>query len=362
MEKVNQYLLAALAVHWRVALCGPSGCRGFAPESALVQETPIRPLAAFLSMTMAKALALCVWRRPRLVMAGSGLTAPVAWLAGRAAGARVVVYLHGLDIIAPSRIYQRTWLPFIRRCDLVLVNSANTARLATDNGVAATAIRILHPGTVTPEPDPAAGAEFRVRHGLGQRPVLLSVGRLTRRKGLAEFVSAALPDIAARRPDVLLIVVGEEASDALHGASGSERQRIEQAAASAGVAENLRFIGRLEDAGLAAAYQGADCHVFPVLDLPGDVEGFGMVALESAAHGLPTVAFDVGGVSDAVARGSSGLLTEAGNYRMFGDAVAAVLDPERTGIDAQSCREFARDKSWERFSARLGELLGVGHD
>ena len=361
MEKVNQHLLAALAANWRVALCGPRGCRMFAPMGALVRETAIRPLPAFLSLTTVKALALTLWRRPQLVVAGSGLTAPVAWLAARVVGAKAAVYLHGLDIIAPNRIYQLLWLPFIRGCDLVLVNSANTAKLAKEHGVAAERIAILHPGTEIPEIDPTAGMKFRSIHGLEQRPVLLSVGRLTRRKGLAEFVTQALPRIAARRSDLLLMVIGDEAVDALHGANGSERQRILQAAADAGVEHNLRFIGRLEEDALRDAYQGADCHVFPVLDLPGDVEGFGMVALESAAHGLPTVAFDVGGVGDAVAGDSSGLLVEVGNYQMFSVAVDAVLDQTGGGMDAKSCREFAKDKSWDRFGERLRQLVGAGH-
>ena len=54
-------------------------------------------------------------------------------------------------------------------------------------------------------------------------------------------------------------------------------------------------LARVDDQRLSDAYFAADVMVFPVLDLPGDVEGFGMVAVEAAAHGLPTVAFAVGG-------------------------------------------------------------------
>lgn len=361
MEKVNRYLLASLASEWRVALCGPRGCRQFAPRNSVVSEAAIRPLPMFLLSSAARALYLACKKRPRLVVAGSGLTAPIAWLAARITGARAGVYLHGLDVIAPSWIYQRSWLPFIRACDLVIVNSENTARLARGRGIAGERIAVLHPGTDIPDLDPAAGAAFRAQYGLTQ-PILLSVGRLTRRKGLAEFVANALPGIVSRRPGVLLMVIGEEARDALHGASSSERERIAAAALAAGVQENLRFLGRCEEATLRAAYQAADCHVFPVLDTRGDVEGFGMVALESAAHGLPTVAFAVGGVPDAVAEGRSGTLVDAGDYAMLRDAVIAILDQPRNESTINACREFAADKSWHRFGERLRQLVRAMHD
>jgi phosphatidylinositol alpha-1,6-mannosyltransferase len=357
MEKLNQHLLLALAELGPVALSGPRGAGAYAPANALVGESPLKPMPAFLVG--------CAWRgwrlarrlRPALVMAGSGLAAPIAWKLAWLSGARSAVYLHGLDIIAPSALYQAAWLPFIRRCDIVLVNSANTRRLAIDAGVPAGRISILHPGTGMPVLDPAEGEAFRRERGLGARPLLLSVGRLTRRKGLAEFVAGALPAIVAARPDALLVVVGGEASDALHGASGNEQARIEAVAREAGVSGALRFLGRCDEAGLQAAYQAADCHVFPVLDTPGDVEGFGMVALESAAHGLPTVAFAVGGIPDAVDTARSGALVAAGDYAGFAREVLRFLQPgARTGF-AQASRAFAAELEWSRFGQRLRTLV-----
>jgi phosphatidylinositol alpha-1,6-mannosyltransferase len=357
MEKVNQHLLAALAPEWRLSLCGPQGCGEFAPEGAQVREVAIRPLPVFLSLSAVKAVLLALNSRPSLILAGSGLAAPMAWAAARLTGARLAVYLHGLDIIAPSRIYQTVWLPFIRSSDVVLVNSENTSRLARNKGITGDRITVLHPGTDIPETEPSAGPSFRARHGLGQRKLLLSVGRFTRRKGLAEFVARCLPELVVRWHDIMLLVIGEEALDALHGVSGGERERILAIARSANVGDNIHFLGRCDEAALQAAYQAADCHVFPVLDVPGDVEGFGMVALESAANGLPTVAFAVGGVPDAVGESRSGMLVRSGDYAAFREAVAAILATPRNEATTQGCREFASDKSWDRFGERLRERL-----
>ncbi len=356
MEKLNQHLLAELAGAWRVALAGPAGCAANAPDAGAVAETALKPLPLFLFGTAWRAFRLARKYRPRLVLAGSGLAAPMAWLAARASGAKFAVYLHGLDVIAPSAIYQRLWLPFIRAADLVLVNSANTAGLAQGRGVRAERVRVLHPGTNLPGLDPASGVEFRRRHALGAAPVLLSVGRLTRRKGLAEFVARALPAILAQSPGARLVVIGAEAGDALHGHGGGERERILASARAQGVEASLLFLGSCDEATLSAAYQAAQLHVFPVLDLPGDVEGFGMVALESAAHGLPTVAFAVGGVPDAVAPPATGALVPGGDYDRF---AGAVIEQLAIGPDSRrraTCLAFAADKAWPVFGARLRAL------
>ena len=166
----------------------------------------------------------------------------------------------------------------------------------------------------------------------------------------------ALPGIVSVQPDTVLVIIGGEARDALHGGSGGESERILRAAMEVGVSTHVRMLGRCEDATLKAAYAAADCHVFPVLDVPGDVEGFGMVALEAAAHGLQTVAFNVGGVPDAVADGISGCLVAAGDYPGMTSAVLAAIE-KRLDSRVDDCIAFARSLGWNTFSRRLNEII-----
>jgi phosphatidylinositol alpha-1,6-mannosyltransferase len=361
MEKVNQHLLAALQEGRRTVLCGPVGCTEFVSPLVTVRENRIKPLPVFLLMALWHALILA-WRyRPQWILAGSGLAAPMAFLAARCTGARSVVYLHGLDIVAPSHIYQRFWLPFIRRCDLVLANSAHTVQLALRHGISEDKLHILHPGTDLPVMDAEIARAFRQNQGFGQNRLLLSVGRLTRRKGLVQFVEQALPGIVASCPDVLLVIIGGEASDALNTTSGSESARILAAAGNAGVGQNVRLLGRCDDQTVHAAYQAANLHIFPVLDLPGDVEGFGMVALEAAAHGLPTVAFAVGGVPDAVQDGGTGALISSGDYERMSEAVIRWLAQPHESSVINACRTFAAAKAWPVFGRHLRDLLDSQH-
>lgn len=359
MEKLNLHLLQALAERWRTGLCGPAGAAGFAPAGTVVAQTRLRPLPAFLAGTALRAVLLARRLRPQVVVAGSGVTAPMAWLAARAVGVPYAVYVHGLDLVAPSPLYQALWLPFIRRAALVIANSRSTAALAIGRGIDPARLQVLPPGVAPARHDPAAVAALQARLGLAGRTVLLSVGRLTPRKGLVEFVARCLPAIVARRPDVLLLVIGEDATAALNAGGGSERARLREAARAAGVDAHVLNIDHVDEAGLAAAYGLAHLHVFPVRALPGDVEGFGMVALEAAEHGLPTVAFDVGGVGDAVADGRSGWLLPADAYAEFAELVASLplADAAWRAERARACRGFAAGFHWPRFGERVRALL-----
>jgi phosphatidylinositol alpha-1,6-mannosyltransferase len=319
-----------------------------------VDEVPIKPLWRYFVLTGVRASGRALGLRPRGIIAGSGLTAPFAVVAARLVGAKSVAYLHGLDLIVESKVYQGIWLPLIRSCDLLVVNSAHTGMLARERGIPAERIQVLHPGVDLQDHASMPAAAFRARFGIGDRRMLLSVGRLTPRKGLAEFVGRSLPDIVASEPDVVLAIIGGEASDALHGGPGGEAGRILLAARQAGVADNVLFLGRLDDADLGAAYTAADCHVFPLRQIAGDVEGFGMVALESAARGLRTVAFRVGGVEDAMSD-ATGRLVEGGDYGAFTSAILAELRRDR--VDVEACIAFASDKSWPRFAERFRALI-----
>lgn len=356
MERLNQHVLQELAPDYAGYLIGPSGAHEYAPTAKMVVTCPARPIHLFLIHAIFKSIWLALRTRPRLVIAGSGTNSWPAWLAARLSGARLVVYLHGLDIVANSFWYRHLFLPIIRRADAWLVNSHATARLAVSAGMDPRRIHVLHPGVEVPEtpPNNEALAAWRTELSLDDRPVMLSVGRLTRRKGLTEFVRHVLPAILVQMPEAVLVIVGEEPAAAL--AAKGALHELNEAIRKAGANSNVRFLGKLPDSELAIAYAAADVQVFPVLGLPGDIEGFGMVAVEAAAYGTPSVAFAVGGVSDAISEGQSGRLIHPGDYFSFASAVLSYLGHRNVNTVKDRCREHAKQFAWPHFGKRL---LGI---
>ena len=165
--------------------------------------------------------------------------------------------------------------------------------------------------------------------------------------GGAWFVAEVLPRLAA---DVAYVIVGE----------GPEREAILSAAAAAGVADRVRLTGRLDDCDLAAAYAAADLFVMPNVPVPGDMEGFGLVALEAASAGLPVVASRLEGISEAVRDGRNGTLVlpldAAGHAAAIG-ALLALPGSELRAIGQSAAAWTHAHCSWRGAAQRQLDVI-----
>lgn len=358
MERLNWHMADELAKQNEVHVIGPKGAEALSPQSIRLTETPLKPLALFLVIAFIKGLWISMRWKPDVILAGSGLTAPIAWLLARLCTARSAAYLHGFDITVNHRLYRKLWRPTFAKLNQVIVNSTPTQNLALAAGVSRNNIRIVHPGVRPPEePLPSERIKiFKEQHGLAGKKTLLSVGRLTTRKGLREFVELALPTIVKAEPDTILLIVGEPPKNSL-GAEIQSMESIQTQAELAGVAEHIRFLGVItERTLLATIYEASDIHIFPVRYIPDDPEGFGMVAVEAAAHGVPTVAFATGGIIDAVEVGKSGYLATAGNYAALTKLILQLLlEPKK--ISKRDTYSFAKKFSWSAFGTGINSAL-----
>lgn len=157
---------------------------------------------------------------------------------------------------------------------LVIATSEATRGLLVERyGIEARKVRVAEPGV-----DPAPRAK-----GGGDTPVVLSVGAATPRKNHAALAEAlgTLADLPWRWR-----IVGSLDRDSVCAAA------LKAALAAAGIADRVELPGAVDDAALAASYDGAD-----VFALASRFEGYGMAFAEALAHGLPVVA----GRSEAVA-------------------------------------------------------------
>lgn len=354
MERLNQHLVEELSRHHSVHLVAPEGADRYVPHAVVTYRVSLRPLWRCLSSLAVKGIRVGASWRPQVVLGGSGLVAPIVWIVARLFRARAVVYVHGLDITVPHRVYQRFWLPFLLRMDLVIANSRVTKMLAVNVGVPTDRVSVLNPGVVEMDlPEVDTGRAFRQQYDLGRKRVLLSVGRLAARKGLKEFVRDVLPAIVSVVSDAVLVIIGSVPKNALY-AEVQPPEVILEEAKKHGLEEHVLFLGQVSNEVLSAAYASADLHVFPVVHIPNNPEGFGMVAIEAAMQGVATVAYATGGVIDAVEDGWNGLLVEPGNAAAFVQAVLALLE---TPLDKKRVRDFSMKFTWEHFGERLEEIL-----
>ena len=360
MERLVWHMVDELGKGFKVCVIGPPGCKKFLPDEIETMEVSIEPLSLFLANLSISAIKAAIFQKPDVVLAGSGLTAPSAFIAAKAASAKSVVYLHGLDVEVKNKLYRALWYPVFRKCHLILVNSHFTKKLALNAGVSEECIKILHPGVSLPDISQAQerAKKFRKRYGLGDAPVMLYVGRITPRKGLRIFIEKMLPRILSKVPDAKLVVIGDEPKEALLQNRG-EKQLIENFLNRNGYSKTVFFLGKRsqDDPEISDAYFTANVLVFPVQERPGDNEGFGMVAVEAAAHGTPTVAFNAGGVADAIKNMESGILVPPGEMNIFIEKVINYLESvQRSARNGKDPVEFASKFHWKKFGRNLREL------
>jgi glycosyltransferase involved in cell wall biosynthesis len=116
----------------------------------------------------------------------------------------------------------------------------------------------------------------------------------------------------------------------------------------------VRFFGNIPDEELSKLYERADIFAMTSINHGQSVEGFGLVYLEAAAHGLPVVAHDVGGVSEAVADDVTGLIVPPDRPAQLAAAFEKLIHdaPLRHRL-GQAGRDWAARNRWKESAEAL---------
>ncbi len=284
-----------------------------------------------------------------------GASAPLGLLAPalRSAGAlRVVASTHGHEAgwaMLPAA--RQTLRAIGRNCDVVTYITRYTRdRMASALG-SHPALRQLAPGvdveTFRPDID---GAGVRSRYGLTDRPVIVCVSRLVRRKG-QDLLIEALPAVRAAVPDAALLLVG----------SGPDEQHLRALARERRVAEHVVFTGGVPYGQLPEHYRAGDVFAMPCRTRRRglDVEGLGMVYLEASAAGLPVVSGDSGGAPEAVREGETGYVVGGRDREALVARLVELLDDAalRARLATAGRAWVEREWTWELRASQLHDLL-----
>jgi glycosyltransferase involved in cell wall biosynthesis len=201
-------------------------------------------------------------------------------------------------------------------------------------------VRIVPNGVDTDIFKPAASTEeARRSFNLGSEPIVLFVGNLIPRKG-PTFLLDAAKKVVKKEPETKFIIVGD----------GPLKQSLIQSAKLMGLSGNFVFLGKLPEAQLPKIYACADVFVLPSIQ-----EGQGIVLLEAQACGKPVLAFDVGGVGEAVQDSKTGRLVNCGDSLGLAEALLELLaDNSLRAQMGCAGRMFVEENfTWDLCAARM---------
>lgn len=186
-------------------------------------------------------------------------------------------------------------------------------------------------------PDEAGDFLERLKIPAGKK-IILTVARLDERKGHRTVLQALerLPEEV--QSDLIYIVVGKPGDPAYHA-------ELQDLAARSGV--EVIFAGVLSNDDLRRLYAMAYLFCMPGEPHPGKVEGFGLVYLEAAAQGVPSVASNISAVPEVVRDGETGVLIPALGPQALSDYLRQLLaQPDRVEQLGKAARNWAEKFTW----------------
>lgn len=250
---------------------------------------------------------------------------------------KLVVTFHGSEIQAfAAHLGKRLAVnALIKRADRISTPSEFTHGLLARLFPTAKRKSFLTPGALRYN-----FGEIEARHQRSSQQVnILTVGRIHPRKGQI-FILNALSKLPSQlRRHVSFWVVG----------SGKKRHGYETELRSLAAKADfpVTFFGDVSNEQLDDLYARADLFSMTSVNFRKSVEGFGLVYLEAAAHGLPIVAHRVGGVAEAVSHGENGILVEPGNEAELTAAFSRLIqDSELRKSMGRNGKSWARRNTW----------------
>jgi phosphatidyl-myo-inositol dimannoside synthase len=201
-------------------------------------------------------------------------------------------------------------------------------------------VSVVYPcPAISPNVKPADVEAMRQRLGLSGKKVLLTLGRVVERKGY-DTVIKAMPEISKHVPEAVYVVAGV----------GSYLGKLGKMVEDMKLQSAVRFVGSVSDEERAAYFYLCDLFVMPSRQIGPDVEGFGIVYLEAAMFGKPSIGGNSGGVPEAILDSKTGALVDPSDADALARVVVQLLrdDAVRHELGQNAKARALYEFRWER--------------
>ncbi len=284
----------------------------------------------------------------------------------------LLVTLHGLDVVFPNKIFQKWVMEKFQILDGVIAVSQATALECLKRGFDPKKVFVVRNGVDTDLSNVYRKFGFRselekkIGISLGDKKILVSVGRSVRRKGFSWFVNRVLPNLDK---DVVYLIIGPTnphirkihfllsilPSKFAHQISlafglGVDEIEINRALKKSHINGRAFYLGKLPFEDMVQVLKHSDLFIMPNIQVTGDAEGFGLVALEASICGLPVLASAIEGITCAVIDGENGFLVPPEQEEVWIDKIQSLLsDTESLKVFGEAAKHYTiSNYKWER--------------
>ena len=267
-------------------------------------------------------------------------------------GIPYICYVHGEDVETASTSRELTWLvkKVLGRATKLICNSKNTANIIKNTWqTTPEKVVVLNPGCDTTRFVPAEeNKAIKEKLGWNDKKVILTVGRLQKRKGHDMMISA-LPEILKQHPDVLYAIIG----------NGEEKQTLQALATKLNIEKNVKFHAEITDEEMIQCYQQCDLFILPNRTEGNDIEGFGMVLVEAQACGKPVIAGDSGGTAETMLIGKTGYIIDCTKPDIISEKINTMLAESKMLTNLGHCgrTHVVENLDWVAHSEKAAQLF-----
>ncbi len=186
-----------------------------------------------------------------------------------------------------------------------------------------------------------------LKHPLHDKFTIITVARLEKVKGI-EYLIKAVSNYQLSMSNYQLLIIGD----------GSERKNLESLVEKLDRKDKVKFLGEIPNEKIPEYLTAADCFVLPSVK-----EGFGIVILEAMACQIPVVGTNVGGISDIIEDGKTGILVEPKNPQSISEAIFRLYSQKDFAENlVQNAKINLEKYNWQNITERVYEIyIRYGH-
>ena len=258
---------------------------------------------------------------------------------------KIICVVHGLDLTFTSKLYQKFWVNlFLKKVDKFIAVGNETINVAIEKGISSEKILFIPNGVDTEKNILNCQRENLtkiIQQDITGKNILLTSGRLAKRKGVAWFIQNVMPKLPS---DFIYVVAGD----------GPDKENIKEAIRQSELKDRVVMLGYISDQDRNILLNTADLFIQPNIKIPGDMEGFGISVIEAGACKLPVLASNIEGLKDAIQDGKNGFLIDSENANAYIQKINELfINGSPREIFGESVRNFVIENyDWRNISQR----------
>ncbi len=293
----------------------------------------------------------------------------------------VAVTVHGLDFVFGATYFKSWLVNQYKKLDHIIAVSRSTAEIMKEAGIPSEKISVVNNGVdhdiekIAYDENRRQSLEKDLKVDLSHKKLLMSAGRPVVRKGFSWFIK----NVLTRLPeDVIYLIAGPRNKKgslykfflkilpsewmrafSLFFGIPMDCMEIDELCKKASLKNRVVFLESPPYNELLKTMKAADLFIMPNINAKGDVEGFGLVALEAAMSGAPVLVSRTEGITDAVIENGNGFLVDSGNSKAWSEKIIHLLsDREKLEKMRKKAPEFTKKHySWEKMVREYSEVF-----